>query len=147
MPVSITVSPQPNFENESIQTPTSLNPYVFNIGPYVIKNTGQQQILFNPTYSLKRVELSMQINVSAIKPICSPFLGTSYAGWYAWLHERTLTSSQQLKRDVTGILGTSLGILNSIDTWCSPKQYFFSTQLYPGPALDAINNCCNYKGR
>jgi len=56
----------------------------------------------------------MQINVSAIKPICSPFLGTSYAGWYAWLHERILTSSR-LKRDVTGILETSLGVLNSID--------------------------------
>ena len=83
--------------------------------PYVIKNTGQQQILFNATYSLKRVQLSMQIHVSAIKPICSPFLGTSCAGWCAWLHERTLTSSQRLKRDVTGILGTSLGVLNSPD--------------------------------
>jgi len=64
------MSPQQNFENESIQTPTILNPHFFNIGPYVIKNTGQKQILFNPTYSLKRVELSMQINVSTIKPIC-----------------------------------------------------------------------------
>ena len=58
MPVPTAMSPQQNFENESIQTPTSLNPYIFNIGPYVIKSTGQQQILFNPTYSLKRVELS-----------------------------------------------------------------------------------------
>jgi len=32
MPVSITMSPQQNFENESIQTPTSLI-YIFNIGP------------------------------------------------------------------------------------------------------------------
>ena len=103
MPVPITVSSQQIFENESIRTPTSLNPYIFNISPYVIKNTSQQQILFNLTYSLKRVELSMQINVSAIKPTCLPFLGTSYAGWYAWLHERTLASSQLLKRDVTGI--------------------------------------------
>jgi len=102
------------FENESIRTPTSLIPYIFNIGPYVIKNTGQPQILFNPTYSLKRVELSMQINVSVIKSICLPFLGTSYAGWCAWLHERTLASSQRLMRDVTGILGRGLGVLNSL---------------------------------
>ena len=57
----------------------------------------------------------MKINVFVIKPIFLPFLGTSYAEWYVWLHERTLTSSQQLKRDVTGILGTSLEVLNSID--------------------------------
>ncbi|XP_074424622.1 uncharacterized protein LOC141735547 [Larus michahellis] len=93
----------------------SLTPYIFNIGPYVIKHTGQQQILFNPTYSLKRVELSMQIKISAIKPTCLPFLSTSYAGWSAWLRERTFATSQRLKRDVTGILGTGLGVLNSID--------------------------------
>ncbi|XP_074424419.1 uncharacterized protein LOC141735468 [Larus michahellis] len=92
----------------------SLTPYIFNIGPYVIKHTGQQQILF-PTYSLKRVELSMQIKISAIKPTCLPFLSTSYAGWSAWLRRQTFATSQRLKRDVTGILGTGLGVLNSID--------------------------------
>jgi len=52
MPVPITVSPQQIFENESIRTPTSLNPYIFNIGPYVIKNTSQQQMLLTrPTLS------------------------------------------------------------------------------------------------
>ncbi|KAK4811143.1 hypothetical protein QYF61_019774 [Mycteria americana] len=92
-----------------------LSPQISEVGPYVIKNTGQQQVLFNPSWSLKRVELLMQINMSAIKPTCSPFLGTSYAGWLAWLHGRTLTSPRRTRRDVTGIIGTGLGVLNSID--------------------------------
>ncbi|KAK4810571.1 LOW QUALITY PROTEIN: hypothetical protein QYF61_004534 [Mycteria americana] len=92
-----------------------LSPQISEVGPYVIKNTGQQQVLFNPSWSLKRVELLMQINTSAIKPTCSPFLGTSYAGWLAWLHGRTLTSPRRTRRDVTGIIGTGLGVLNSID--------------------------------
>ncbi|KAK4828276.1 hypothetical protein QYF61_024941 [Mycteria americana] len=57
----------------------------------------------------------MQINMPAIKPTCSPFLGTSYAGWLAWLHGRTLTSPRRTRRDVTGIIGSGLGVLNSID--------------------------------
>ena len=57
----------------------------------------------------------MQSNISAIKPTCSPFLSTSYAGWLAWLHGRTLTAPKRARRDVTGILGTGLGVLNSID--------------------------------
>ncbi|KAK4806952.1 hypothetical protein QYF61_027319 [Mycteria americana] len=85
-----------------------LSPQISEVGLYVIKNTGQQHVLFNPSWSLKRVELLMQIDMSAIKPTCSPFLGTSYAGWLAWLHGQT-------KRDVTCIIWTGLGVLNSID--------------------------------
>ncbi|KAM9591452.1 uncharacterized protein ACIBXB_006244 [Morphnus guianensis] len=33
-----------------------LNPKIFEIGPYVIRNTGLQQMLLNPAWSLKRVE-------------------------------------------------------------------------------------------
>ncbi|KAK4805753.1 hypothetical protein QYF61_021852 [Mycteria americana] len=58
-----------------------LGMYPFSPRPYIIKNTGQQQVLFNPSYSLKQVELAMQTNSSAIKPTCSPFLSTSYTGW------------------------------------------------------------------
>ncbi|KAK4820012.1 hypothetical protein QYF61_017391 [Mycteria americana] len=68
----------------------------FTDSPYIIKNMGQQQVLFNPSYSLKRVELAMQTNISAIKPTSLPFLKRS-------------------KRDVTGVLGTGLRVLNSID--------------------------------
>ncbi|KAK4825339.1 hypothetical protein QYF61_026858 [Mycteria americana] len=56
------------------------------------------------------VELLMQINISTIKPTCSPFLG-----WLVWLHGRTLTSPRRTRRDVTGTIGTGLGVLNSID--------------------------------
>jgi len=47
------------FENEPTQPPIGLTPSIFNTGPYIIKNVGQQQILFNPSWSLKRVELAL----------------------------------------------------------------------------------------
>ncbi|XP_074424308.1 uncharacterized protein LOC141735521 [Larus michahellis] len=93
----------------------TLSPQISEIGPYVIKYTGQQRVLFNPSWSLKRVELVMQINISTIKPACSSFPSTSYAGWLAWLHGRTFTSPRRTRRDATGIIGTGLGVLNSID--------------------------------
>lgn len=58
----------------------------------------------------------MQINISTIHPACAPFLKTSYAGWIAWLHNQTLFPPKRPKRDVTGILGTGLGVLNGIDS-------------------------------
>ncbi|KAK4823936.1 LOW QUALITY PROTEIN: hypothetical protein QYF61_008322 [Mycteria americana] len=68
--------PPPMSENVPTRPPIGLTPFIFNTGPYIIKNTGQQQVLFNPSYSLKWVELAMQTNISAIKPTCSPFLRT-----------------------------------------------------------------------
>lgn len=114
-PPSQTILENTSTRSTSTQHLVSLTPHVYNIEPYVVKNTGQQQILFIPSYSLKRVELSIQIKISAIKPTCSPFLDTLYAGWSTWLYGRTLTPLRRLKRDVTGILGTGLGVLNSID--------------------------------
>jgi len=104
------------------QPPMELSPYIYNTGPYIIKNIGQLQVFFNPSQPLKQVELlipislSMQVNISAIKPTCSPFLDISYTGWLAWLHEQTLISPERSRRDVTGLLGTGLGALNSIVT-------------------------------
>lgn len=46
------------------QPPVMLRPRIFEIGPYIIRKTGQQQILFNPAWSLKQVKLLMQNNVS-----------------------------------------------------------------------------------
>ncbi|XP_069631209.1 LOW QUALITY PROTEIN: uncharacterized protein [Haliaeetus albicilla] len=92
-----------------------LSPKTFEIGPYVIRNTGLQQMLFNPAWSLKQVELSLQNNVSDIQPACSPFLRTSYEGWTTWLQKRTLPI-RRTRRDLTGVLGTGLGVLNSIDS-------------------------------
>ncbi|XP_042748656.1 LOW QUALITY PROTEIN: uncharacterized protein LOC122192214 [Lagopus leucura] len=93
-----------------------ISPQIYQIGPYAIKNTGQRQVIFNPTWSLKRVMLLLQTNVSTIKPDCALFLGMSYAGWSAWLHRQALDTLRRAKRDVSGILGTGLGVLNSIDT-------------------------------
>ena len=91
-----------------------LSPKTFGIGPYVIRNTGQQQMLLNPAWSLKRVELLMQDNVLDIQPACSPFLKASYEGWTTWLQKRTL-STRRTRRDLTSVLGTGLGVLNSIN--------------------------------
>ena len=92
-----------------------ITPQIGRVGPYVVKRVGQQRLLFNPSWSLKRVELSMQINISAVKPACSPFISMSYTGWLAWLHGQSLTLPNRVKRNVTDILGTGLGVLNSID--------------------------------
>lgn len=67
------------------QPPVILNPTISEIGPYVIRKTGHQQILFNPAWSLKQIKLLMQNNVSEIQPACSPFLQTSFEGWTTWL--------------------------------------------------------------
>ena len=72
-------------------------------------------MLFNPEWSLKIIELHIQVNVSDAKPSCSPFLRTSYEGWTAWLRKRGNIYRNRIMRDVTGMLGTGLGVLNSID--------------------------------
>lgn len=95
-------------------------PGIFTIGPYVIRKTGQQIVLFNPQWSLKKVELQIQVNISNIRPDCSPFLRTSYEGWTTWLRRRRgayqSLYQNRMKRDVTGIVGTGLGVLNAIDS-------------------------------
>ncbi|XP_055648759.1 uncharacterized protein LOC129783095 [Falco peregrinus] len=73
-------------------------------------------MLFNPEWSLKRIELQIQVNVSDVKPSCSPFLRTSYEGWTTWLRQRGNIYRNRIVRDVTGMLGTGLGVLNSIDS-------------------------------
>ncbi|XP_064591958.1 uncharacterized protein LOC135459657 [Zonotrichia leucophrys gambelii] len=103
---TVTTSPVP---------PVTLTPRIFEIGPYVIRKTGQQQILFNPAWSLKQVKLLMQNNVSDIQPACSPFLQTSFEGWTTWLRKRS-SFKTRTPTDVTGVVGTGLGILNSIDS-------------------------------
>lgn len=55
----------------------------------------------------------MQTNISGIQTRCSPFLKTSFDGWMAWLQKWKYLRG---KRDVTGILGKGLGVLNRIDS-------------------------------
>ncbi|XP_063280697.1 uncharacterized protein LOC134565168 isoform X2 [Prinia subflava] len=106
----VTVSP-----STQAKPPVALSPKIFKIGPYIIRKTGQQQLLFNPTWSLKQVKLLVQTNVSEIQPACSPFLQTSFEGWTTWLRRRS-PPERRVPRDVTGAIGTGLGILNSIDS-------------------------------
>ncbi|XP_023803468.1 uncharacterized protein LOC111945006, partial [Cyanistes caeruleus] len=97
------------------QPPIRLTPKISEIGPYVIRKTGQQQMLFNPAWSIKQVKLLMQNNVSEIQPACSPFLQTSFEGWTTWLRKRN-SFHKRMTRDITGVVGSGLGILNSIDS-------------------------------
>ncbi|XP_068888050.1 uncharacterized protein [Aphelocoma coerulescens] len=96
-------------------TPLKSEPKVYEIGPYVVRNTGQQLLLFNPEWSLKRVELLMQINISEIQPACSPLIQTSLEGWTAWLQKQTPLKGR-MRRDLSGMLGTGLGVINGIDS-------------------------------
>ncbi|XP_066845245.1 LOW QUALITY PROTEIN: uncharacterized protein [Anser cygnoides] len=97
------------------QAPVKLEPKIYETGPYVVRNTGQQQLLFNPEWSLKRVELLIQINISAVQPACSPFLKTSLEGWTIW-SQKQVHLRGRTQRDLTGMLGTGLGVLNGIDS-------------------------------
>ncbi|RMC20476.1 hypothetical protein DUI87_01326 [Hirundo rustica rustica] len=86
-------------------------PIVTRIGPYAIKKMGIQRLLVNPEWSLKQVEMGVQVNASDIRPECAPFLRHSFMDWTIWLQKR-MPSNFRSKRDFTGLLGTGLGRLN-----------------------------------
>lgn len=80
---------QPSTTTAPAQPLLMLSTRIFEIGPYRIRKTGQQQILFNPAWSLKRVKLlMMQSNVLEIQSASSPFLQTSFEGWTTRLQKR-----------------------------------------------------------
>lgn len=95
--------------------PPRSEPKIYEIGPYVIRNTGQQQLLFSPEWSLERVELLMQTDIPEVQPACSSFLKPSFESWMTWLQGQAQTRGR-MQRDLTGILGTGLGVPNRIDS-------------------------------
>ncbi|XP_056371321.1 uncharacterized protein LOC130266010 [Oenanthe melanoleuca] len=96
-------------------TPLELKLMIYEVGPYIVRNTGQQQLLFNPEWSLKHVELLIQTNISEIQPACSSFLKPSLEGWTTWL-QKQVHFRDRMRRDLTGMFGTGLGVLNGIDS-------------------------------
>lgn len=114
LPTTINPTSTPPIREEMI-------PQISETGPYAIKHVGQQ-VTLNPSWSPEQVELMTQVNISTIKLTCSPFLSTAYAGWLAWLRERTFTTSRQTNRDASGIIGTGLGVLNSIKAESTCKR-------------------------
>ncbi|XP_064258607.1 uncharacterized protein LOC135289142 [Passer domesticus] len=92
-----------------------IQPIVTKVGPYAVKKVGIQRLLLNPEWSLKRVEVEKQVNASAIQSECTPFLKTSFMDRSTWLKKHPPDTFRQ-KRELTGILGTGLGILNTIDS-------------------------------
>lgn len=59
--------------------------------------------------------MAMQVNASAIQPECAPFLRTSFMDWTTWLQKHKPFMPRQ-KKDLTGLLGTGLGVLNTMDS-------------------------------
>ncbi|XP_074667534.1 uncharacterized protein LOC141917847 [Strix aluco] len=100
-------------------------PHIFKIGPHVVRKTGQQVVLFNPQWSLKQVEVHLQVNLADVQPKCLPYVETAQKGWTAWLKSRT---NQRQRRDTTGILGTGLGVLNSINSEVIMNKLATATQ-------------------
>ncbi|RMC09858.1 hypothetical protein DUI87_13645 [Hirundo rustica rustica] len=92
-----------------------ITPVVTKIGPYAIKKTGVQKLIVNPKWSLKRVEMGVQVNASHVRPECAPFLRNSFMDWTTWL-QKSMPPNFRNKRDLTGLLGTGLGVLNRIDS-------------------------------
>lgn len=90
-------------------------PIITKIGPYTVKKAGIQKLLINPKWSLKQVEMAMQVNASTIQPECAPFLRTSFMDWTTWLQKCMPYMSRQ-KKDLTGLLRLGLGVLNTIDS-------------------------------
>ncbi|RMC20157.1 hypothetical protein DUI87_01003 [Hirundo rustica rustica] len=92
-----------------------ITPVVTKIGPYAIKKTGVQKLIVNPKWSLKRVEMGVQVNASHVRPECAPFLRNSFMDWTTWL-QKSMPPNFRNKRHLTGLLGTGLGVLNTIDS-------------------------------
>ncbi|RMC20376.1 hypothetical protein DUI87_01225 [Hirundo rustica rustica] len=92
-----------------------ITPVVTKIGPYAIKKAGVQKLIVNPKWSLKRVEMGVQVNASHVQPECAPFLRNSFMDWTTWL-QKNMPPNFRNKRDLTGLLGTGLGVLNTIDS-------------------------------
>ncbi|RMC21906.1 hypothetical protein DUI87_02777 [Hirundo rustica rustica] len=92
-----------------------ITPVVTKIGPNAIKKRGVQKLIVNPKWSLKRVEMGVQVNASHVRPECAPFLRNSFMDWTTWL-QKSMPPNFRNKRDLTGLLGTGLGVLNTIDS-------------------------------
>lgn len=94
-------------------------PFVSKIGPYVVKQNHIQELLTSPVRSLKKVVLSLStVNISSVRPHCTPFLSTLYTGWLAWLHSRSIQGARA-RRDLLATAlgggGAGLGVLNSMN--------------------------------
>lgn len=94
-------------------------PFVSKIGPYVVKQNHIQELLTSPVRSLKKVVLSLStVNISSVRPHCTPFLSTLYTGWLAWLHSRSIQGTRA-RRDLLATAlgggGAGLGVLNSMN--------------------------------
>lgn len=93
----------------------SMAPKISKIGPYAIKRRGVKRLSNSPKWSLKQVEMGMQVNVSTIQPECAPFLKNPFMNWKTWL-QNCMSDNFKTKRDFTRLLGTGLGVLSTTDS-------------------------------
>ncbi|XP_063038038.1 uncharacterized protein LOC134433074 [Melospiza melodia melodia] len=83
------------------------------IGPQVIRKSNELKLLLDPTYSLKKVQMNIQTDITYLQKDCRPFIQQSLKGWNAWLATRS--HHRRTKRDLSGWIGTGFGIVNTID--------------------------------
>ncbi|XP_064518133.1 uncharacterized protein LOC135417653 [Pseudopipra pipra] len=83
------------------------------IGPQVIRQSNELKLLLDPTYSLKKVQMNIQTDITHLQEDCRPFIQHSLKGWNAWVTTRS--HRKRTQRDISGWVGTGFGILNTID--------------------------------
>uniref|UniRef100_A0A8D2LZR5 Uncharacterized protein n=1 Tax=Zonotrichia albicollis TaxID=44394 RepID=A0A8D2LZR5_ZONAL len=97
------------------------------IGPQVIRRSNELKLLLDPTYSLKKVQMNIQTDVTHLQKDCRPFIQQSLKGWNAWLATRSY--HKRVQRDLSGWFGTGFGILNTIDQKVLLKMPLSSSML------------------
>ncbi|XP_058713322.1 uncharacterized protein LOC131588469 [Poecile atricapillus] len=83
------------------------------VGPQVIRKSNELKLLLDPTYSLKKVQMNIRVDVTHLQKDCRPFVQQSLKGWNAWLATRSY--HRRAQRDISGWVGTGFGILNTVD--------------------------------
>lgn len=86
------------------------NNIVFHSG---VRQTNEQLLPLNPQYSLKKLEVKIQANISKIKQQYCPLIQQSLKEWELWIHSQT--PNHRSEKALRGWFGSELGVFNSID--------------------------------
>lgn len=90
------------------------------VGPHVLKQDHQEQVMLTPVRSWKEVRLDLTgLNISNVAD-CAPFVTTSHEGWRQWLnlwYVNRLARSRRIREigAILGATGLATGALEAID--------------------------------
>lgn len=82
-------------------------------GPYGVRQSNEQKMMLDPKYSLKKVAVKLQADITTRKSECKSFINQSLIGWGTWIQFGTPRT--RLRRDLTGWFRSGMAVLNSID--------------------------------